>query len=126
MAAKPMAAFKQRIRQLTRCPGGRSLRDVVDRLRLYVLGWKAYYRLAQTTRLWKELVQWMRHRLRAVELKQWKRGKTMYRALLALGAKPEVARRIAANRRWWRNSGMLLSAVLNLKWADRLGVPRLP
>ncbi len=34
---------------------------------------------------------------------------------------------IAANRRrWWRNGGMLLSAVLNLKWADRLGVPRLP
>jgi RNA-directed DNA polymerase len=124
VAATPMAAFKQRIRQLTRRPGGRSLRDVVDRLRLYVLGWKAYFRLAQTPRVWKELDQWMRHRLRAVQLKQWKRGKTIYRELLALGAKPEVARRIAANsRRWWRNSGMLLSAVLNLKWADQLGVP---
>jgi hypothetical protein len=53
------------------------------------------------------------------------RCKTMYRELLALGAKPEVARRIAANsRRWWRNSGILLSAMLNLKWADQLGVPR--
>jgi RNA-directed DNA polymerase len=126
VAAKPMAAFKQRIRQLTRRSGGRGMQDVVDRLRLYVLGWKAYYRLAQTPRVWKDLDQWMRHRLRAVQLKQWKRGKTMYRELLALGAKPEVARQIAANsRRWWRNSGMLLNAVLTLKWADKLGMPRL-
>jgi RNA-directed DNA polymerase len=126
VAAKPMAAYKQRIRQLTRRPGGRSLQDVVGRLRLYVLGWKAYYRLAQTPGVFKDLDQWMRHRLRAVQLKQWKRGKTMYRELLALGAKPDAARRIAANsRRWWRNSGMLLGAVLNLKWADELGIPRL-
>ena len=126
VAAKPMATFKQRIRQLTRRSGGRSMQEVADRLRLYVLGWKAYFRLAQTSGVLKDLDQWMRHRLRAVQLKQWKRGKTMYRELLALGAKPEVARQVAANsRRWWRNSGMLLNAVLTLKWSDQLGVPRL-
>jgi len=126
VATKPMATFKQRIRQLTRRSGGRSLPDVVDRLRLYVLGWKAYFRLAQTPKVWKDLDQWLRHRLRAVQLKQWKRGKTMYRELLALGANPEVARKVAANsRRWWRNSGMLLNAVLTLEWSDKLGMPRL-
>jgi RNA-directed DNA polymerase len=126
VAAKPLATFKTRIRQLTRRSGGRSLQDVIDRLRSYVLGWKAYYRLAQTPRVWKELDQWMRHRLRAVQLKQWKRGTTMYRELMALGANPEVARRVAANSRcWWRNSRMLLNAVLTLKWADKLGMPRL-
>jgi RNA-directed DNA polymerase len=126
VAAKPIAAFKQRIRQLTRRSGGRSLPDVVERLRSYVLGWKAYFRLAQTPRVWKDLDQWMRHRLRAVQLKQWKRGKTMHRELLALGAKPDVARRVAANsRRWWRNSGMLLNAVLTLEWSNKLGMPRL-
>jgi hypothetical protein len=45
---------------------------------------------------------------------------------LTLGAKPDVARRVAANsRRWWRNGGMLLNAVLTLNWSDRLGLPRL-
>lgn len=64
--------------------------------------------------------------MRAIQLKQWKRGKTMYRELMALGAKPEVARRVAANSRsWWRNSGMILNAVLTLDWSDRLGLPRL-
>lgn len=126
VADKPMAAFKHRIRQLTRRSGGRGMQDVVDRLRAYVLGWKGYFRLAQTPRVWRELDQWMRHRLRAIQLKQWKRGKTMYRELMALGAKPEIARQVAANsRRWWRNSGMRLNAVLTLAWADRLGIPRL-
>ena len=75
VAARPMAAFKHRIRQLTRRSGGRSLPDVVARLRAYILGWKAYYRLAQTPKVWKGLDQWLRHRLRAIQLKQWKRGR---------------------------------------------------
>jgi hypothetical protein len=43
-----------------------------------------------------------------------------------LGAKPQVARQVAANsRRWRRNSSMLRNAVPTLKWSDTLGVPRL-
>jgi hypothetical protein len=61
-----------------------------------------------------------------VQLKQWRRGTTAYRELRALGARPEVARQVAANsRRWWRNSGMLLNSVLSVAWFDRLGLPRL-
>ena len=126
VADKPLGTFKQRIRQLTCRSGGRSMQDAVDRLRPYVLGWKAYFRLAQTPRVWRELDEWLRHRLRAIQLKHWKRGTTMYRELMALGAKPDVARQVAANsRRWWRNSDMLLNAVLTLNWSDRLGLPRL-
>ncbi len=126
VANKPMAAFKQRVRQITRRSGGRSLEQVVEHMRDYVLGWKAYFRLAQTPRVWQELDQWMRHRMRAVQLKHWKRSATAYRELRALGASTDVAAQVAANnRRWWRNSGMLLNLVLNLAWADRLGLPRL-
>jgi RNA-directed DNA polymerase len=126
VADKPRATFRQRVRELTSRSGGRSLRDVVQQLRAYLLGWKAYFRLAQTPKVWRELDRWLRHRLRAIQLKQWKRGTTMYRELRALGALPEVARRVAANsRRWWRNSGKLLASVLNVSWFDRLGLPRL-
>lgn len=69
VADKPLLTFKQRIRELTRRSGGRSLREVVDRLRPYVQGWKAYFRLAQTPGVWRELDQWLRHRLRAIQLK---------------------------------------------------------
>ena len=48
VADKPMETFKQRVRQLTRRSGGRSMQQVVDGLRPYLLGWKAYFGLAQT------------------------------------------------------------------------------
>jgi group II intron reverse transcriptase/maturase len=126
IADKAIRAFKARIRALTPRLTGRSLRVVTERLRSFVLGWKAYFRLAQTPDVWRTLDQWMRHRLRAIQLKQWRRGRTIFRELTALGALPAVAARIAANGcRWWHNSGMLLNSVLTIKWADRLGMPRL-
>jgi RNA-directed DNA polymerase len=126
VANKPVAMFKQRVRRLTRRSGGCSLEEVVRKLRVYVLGWKAYFRLAQTPRVWQELDKWVRHRMRAIQLKHWKRAETIYSELLARKASSDVAAQVAGNsRRWWRNSAMLLHSVLNLAWADRLGVPRL-
>jgi RNA-directed DNA polymerase len=126
VAAKPMATFKQRARELTRRSGGRSLAEVVERLRPYLLGWKAYFGWAQTPKVWRELDEWLRHRLRAIQLKHWKRGTTMYRELKALGASDADAHRVAANSRsWWRNSAGQLNRVLTIAYFDRLGVPRL-
>lgn len=126
VAKKALEAFKQRVRQLSRRSCGRSLQQVVERLSSYLEGWKDYYRLAQTSRVWQMLDEWLRHRLRAIQLKQWKQGKTMFRELRALGASRTVAQRVAANsRRWWCNSGKLLNRVLNLAWFDRLGLARL-
>lgn len=126
VADKPLATFKQRVRWLTRRSGGRSMQQVVDGLRPYLLGWKAYFGLAQTPGVWRELDQWVRHRLRAIQLKQWRRGTTIYRELRALGASCSIARKVAANsRRWWRNSAMALNNVLTVAWFDRLGLPRL-
>ncbi|WP_459573310.1 group II intron reverse transcriptase/maturase [Cupriavidus sp. 8B] len=126
VAVKPLLTFKQRIRELTRRSGGRSLQEVVERLRPYIQGWKAYFRLAQTPKVWRKLDQWLRHRLRAIQLKQWRRGPTIYRELRTLGATPETAQRVAANsRRWWRNSDGALNWVLDIAYFDRLGLPRL-
>jgi hypothetical protein len=76
VSVKAREAFKQRIRQLTRRNCGRGMSELVEPLRRYVLGWKAYFGLAQTPGVWRELDEWMRHRLRAIQLKQWRRGKT--------------------------------------------------
>ena len=126
VARKAVMAFRQRVRWLTRRSGGRSIQQVVDGLRPLLLGWRAYFGLAQTTGVWRELDEWIRHRLRAIQLRQWKRGKTMFRELCAMGASTEVARKVAANsRRWWHNSAVLLNSVLTLSWFDSLGLPRL-
>ena len=67
----------------------------MQRLRPYLLGWKAYFGLAQTPKVWRELDEWLRHRLRAIQLKHWKRPATIYRELTQRGAAQTVARRVA-------------------------------
>jgi RNA-directed DNA polymerase len=126
VAHKALDNFKARIRQLTRRSGGRSMGEVVDKLRPYLLGWKAYFGLAQTPKVWRRLDEWLRHRLRAIALWHWRRPKTIYREIQALGASQDVAKQVAGNcRRWWHNSAMLLNSVLTIAYFDRLGVPRL-
>ena len=126
VARKALEAFKQRIREMTRRSGGRSLPEVAERLRTYMPGWKAYFQLAQTPKVFRELDEWLRHRLRALQLKHWRRGTTIYRELKAMGASKTDARQVAANsRRWWRNSRFLLNRAMPVAYFDRLGVPRL-
>jgi len=126
VADKALANFKARVRQLTGRSGGRSMEQVVEQLRPYLLGWKAYFGLAQTPQVWRRLDKWLRHRLRAIQLKHWKRPRTIYRELKALGADDDVAKRVALySRRWWRNSAMLLNSVLTVDYFDRMGIPRL-
>lgn len=126
VAPKALAAMKERVREITTRNGGRSTERVIAELRSYLAGWKAYFRLAETPRVFRGLDEWIRHRLRLVQLKQWKRGTTIYRELKRLGANEDAARQVAANsRRWWRNSGMLLHVALPTSYYDRAGVPRL-
>ena len=125
VAEKALCNFKARIRQLTRRSGGRSIAQVVDRLRPYLLGWRTYFGMAQTPGVWRKLDEWLRHRLRAIQLKHWKRPGPIYRELKVLGAAESVARQVAVNsRRWWRNSNRLLKTVLTIAYFDRLGLPR--
>ena len=126
VADKPLQNFKARIRQLTRRSCGRSLAQVVEKLRPYLLGWKAYLGRAQTPKVWRRLDEWLRHRLRAIQLRHWKRPKTIYRELKTLGAGEDVAKQVAGNcHLWWRNSAKLLNSVLTIAYFDGLGLPRL-
>jgi RNA-directed DNA polymerase len=64
--------------------------------------------------------------LRAYQLKQWKRGRTIFQKLRAMGASVDVAARVAGNgRRWWHSSALYLNMVLNIRFFDQMGLPRL-
>jgi RNA-directed DNA polymerase len=126
VAPRALEAMKQRVREITDRNGGRSMVTVFAELRSYLAGWKQYFRLAETPRVFGDLDEWIRHRLRLVQLKQWKRGTTIYREMKRLGANEDAARQVAGNsRRWWKNSSMLLNVALPTSYYDRAGVPRL-
>ena len=126
VAPEALEAMKQRVRQITDRNGGRSMSTVFAELRSYLAGWKQYFRLAETPRVLGDLDSWIRHRLRMVQLKQWKRGRTIYREASRLGAPRDAAGQAAmASRRWWWNSSKLLHVALPDAYYDRNGVPRL-
>ena len=127
VAPKSLDTYKQRIRSITGRSKGQSIEQVADEMRKYVPGWKNYFKLAQTPKIFRDLDSWTRHRLRAVQLKHWKCGTTAYRKLRALGASEEVAARAASiHQSWWRRSLTKgLHMVLNVAYFDRLGFPTL-
>jgi RNA-directed DNA polymerase len=126
VAPKAAHALKQRVRQITRRSGGRSLRTVVAELRKYLPGWKEYFQLADTPKAFADHDKWIHHRLRALQLKQWKRGSKIYAEMRRLGLSDAVAAQAAAvNRRWWARAAQLVKLGLTTRYYDRLGVPRL-
>jgi group II intron reverse transcriptase/maturase len=126
VAPKAIQVMKEKVRQITGRNGGRSVQAVVKDLREYLPGWKNYFALAETPGIFQALDIWIRHRLRQLHLKQWKRGKTVFRELMSRGVPNWVAGPIAANnRRWWHNSCKNLNGALPNRYFDSLGLPRL-
>jgi len=126
VAPKALGAMKERVRRITTRNGGRTMPSVWAELRSYLTGWRNYFRLAETPYVFSTVDEWLRHRLRMMQLKQWKRGTTIYREMRRLGATEDAARQVARfSRRWWKNSARLLHTALPTSYYDRMGVPRL-
>ena len=116
VAGQASERLRQRLRELTRRTRGRSLEQIAQELRAYVPGWKAYFRLVQTPTAMRRLDAWLRHRLRAVQLKQWRSGPTIFRELRKLGASEVLAAKVARQPcRWWHNSSLGLNRILDRK-----------
>jgi RNA-directed DNA polymerase len=127
VAPKALNALKDRVRQITRRSGRRSIGHVVAELRRYLVGWRAYFHLAETPGVFADVQKWLYRRLRALHLKHWKRGRTAYRELRARGVSEPVAGMAARfARTWWRVAGhSALHLALPTEYFDRLGVLRL-
>src|SRR4029077_20612512 len=107
--------------------GGRSLAQVCAELHSYLVGRKAYFRLADTPNVFHRVDQWLHRRLRQLIIKQNKQGTTLYRTLRARGVSVRLARAAAAHcGRWWAMAthGALKTA-FPTQYFTSLGVPRL-
>lgn len=127
VATKTLKTMKDRVRKMTRRPGGRSMRQVFEELGPYLRGWKNFFSLAETPRILRGLDGWIRRRLRMVQLKQWRSGRRALRLLLALGVPGYQARVIAVHpHRYWRMANHpALRIAFPTNYYDRMGIPRL-
>jgi RNA-directed DNA polymerase len=120
IANRTKERFMEKIRHLTKRTRTGKLEDIVGQINRYVIGWTAYYRLASTPSVYKELDEWIRRRLRQMLWKRWKRGTTRYRELVRLGVPKERAALGAGGTSPWRMSRtpVIHEALSNAYWRD--------
>jgi group II intron reverse transcriptase/maturase len=127
VADQALAGMKQRVRAITSRTGGRSLAMVAQDLGMYLRGWTEYFQLAQEPGTFADLDKWIRHRLRAMQLKQSKQGRTTFRELRARGVPAWLIQKGAGHGRrwWWASAQGAMHHALPVGYFERLGVPRL-
>lgn len=114
--------FKQRIREITSRKWSISMKDRLEKLNRYLIGWLGYYQLADTPSVLAKLDGWIRRRMRMVRWKEWKKVKTKHRNLTKLGIKPNQAWEWANTRLgYWRiaRSPILDRALDNHYWLNQ-------
>jgi group II intron reverse transcriptase/maturase len=122
VAARSLERLKDKLRILTRRTTGEPLSSLIEQVNRLVQGWLSYYRLADTPSIFQELDEWLRHRMRQLLWKRWKRPKTRYRELVARGVPASSAREAAGSGKGpWRLSASppVQQALNNAYWREQ-------
>ena len=87
-------------------------------------GWINYFRIAQVRGTFEELDGWIRHRLRCLIWRQWKRPHTRAKNLMKRGLSEKQARKSAGNGRgpWWNSGASHMNGAFPKKYFDRRGL----
>lgn len=85
ISMKSRKRFKAKVREIFRGARGRSVSYTIEHLNGLLRGWSAYFKLAEAATLLSELDQWIRHKLRCIIWRQWKRVFTRARNLMRMG-----------------------------------------
>jgi RNA-directed DNA polymerase len=103
VAAKKLAKFKQRVREITGRSRGISMQRMLGELRSYLRGWIGYFGLAATKGIFASLDEWIRRRVRMCFWKQWRLPRTKIRKLKQLGVPHDLAVSHGTSRKaYWR------------------------
>ena len=118
---KSVAKMKNKIRELTDRNNGMSNAKREEKYQQFVRGWVNYFKLADMKKILKETDEWARRRIRAVYWKQWKKIKTKYRMLKALGLEHWKAKELACSRKGYWRMAQVLNSVITNKIIAKLG-----
>ena len=100
---KSVAKMKAKIRTLTSRSNGWGNDYRKLKLKQFITGWVQYFKLAGMKTRLQEIDEWMRHRIRALIFKQWKKPKTKYKNLRKLGISHSGAYKVAnTSKGYWR------------------------
>ena len=125
VADKAIEKLKDRVRELTRRTRGTSLGAIVAELRETLLGWKAYFGIAEVVSPLRDIDKWVRRKLRCYLWKQW--GSSGYRELRKRGVSVREAWNTSksAHGPWRLSKTPALATALPLRFFNNLGIPSL-
>ncbi|CAM4519870.1 group II intron reverse transcriptase/maturase [Paenibacillus typhae] len=119
--SQSLAKAKKKLKELTSRSQGRNVREVMERVKVYIRGWIGYFYAADIKRILQSWSKWLRRRLRMYIWKQWKKPKTKVQNLRKLGI-PEWQAYQWGNSRlgYWRVAGspVLSRSITNEKLAQ--------
>lgn len=126
VAPKALEALKKRVRHFTGRARGWSFVAVVTALSQYLRGWRNYFRMVRGHRF-EAMDMWIRRRLRALQLKQWKSPAAITRVMRARGVPDDVGRRLNAHRRryWAMANHPAMTRAMPNAYFDAIGLVRL-
>jgi len=125
VADKAIAKLKGDVRALTRRTRGRRLEDIIAELRDTLLGWKAYFGVAEVLSPLRDIDKWVRRKLRCYLWKQW--GRAGYRELRRRGVSVREAWNTSksAHGPWRLSKTPALALALPRRYFRNLGLPEL-
>ena len=124
IAPTSLKRLEGKVRDVLKGARGRSLKTVITELNPILRGWMAYFRLSETKRAVEELDGWIRHKLRCILWRQWKRPYTRAENLMKRGLTEDRAFRSAFNQRgpWWNSGASHMNQAFPKSFFDRLGL----
>lgn len=125
VADTALKKLKDRVRELTRRTRGNRIEVIAAELRESLLGWKAYFGIAEVLSPLREIDKWVRRKLRCYHWKQW--GPAGYRELRKRGVTVREAWNTSksAHGPWRLSKTPALTIALPLHYFEKLGVPSL-
>jgi group II intron reverse transcriptase/maturase len=114
----------EKLRKTMREARGKSLKQTIEQLNPVLRGWVAYFRLTEVKGVLEDLDGWIRHKLRTVLWRQWKRVHARAKNLMRAGIESKRAWRSATNGRgsWWNGGASHMNAAYPKSWFDRMGL----
>ncbi|MDN5882150.1 MAG: hypothetical protein L0H37_07245 [Nitrosospira sp.] len=125
MADQAIAKLKERVRLHTRRTRGKHLNVIVAEPRKILLGWKAYFGIAERMSPLRDIDKWIRRKLRCYIWKQW--GRSGYRNLRKRGVSVRNAWNMAnlAHGPWRLSKTPARSRTLPVHYFKHVGLPSL-
>jgi RNA-directed DNA polymerase len=96
--------FKDKIRDLSKKMRGQAITYSIQKLVMPITrGWANYFGIAEQQGIFESLDGWIRRKIRAILWRQWKKPRTRWKRLIALGLKEHTAKKWAYSSKGpWR------------------------